>query len=266
MKVAILLIAAAPLFAGDFEKFTDNSLNYTQRNTACLALRGNKEPEVIAAMRGALDNSNLQACAGTNLRAAGATAELLNTLEHDSDPTARAVAARELGSLQTFEFLAPLRRAAEDRDLLASSNAVEGLIRYEDHSSSPQLREIALLGGVLTSLAMDTLIDWHDPEVASIGRRLIARKEPGDQLIGVRAVGLTGNASDLPALRELAKDKTALNSGARGFGLMPAISVARAAKTAIENIERRDGAASSAGSPITAPPELPRHDLRVSHY
>ena len=47
----------------------------------------------------------------------------------------------------------------------------------------PALREIALMGGVLTSLALDTLVDWHDPEVLPIARKLVARKEPGDQLL-----------------------------------------------------------------------------------
>jgi hypothetical protein len=238
MRVALLLMAAAPLFAGDFERFTDNSLNYTQRNSACLALRGDRTPEVLGAMASALGNAGLQACAGANLRIAGAASELLQGL-NNPDPAARAVAVRELGAMQKPEYLAAIRKAADDRDLLVASNAVEGLVRYENHSSAPQLREIALMGGVLTSLALDTLIDWRDPEVLAIGRNLIARKEPGDQLIGIRAVGITGDASDLPRLRDLAKDDAALNSGARGFGLMPAISISRAAKTAIQNIEQR---------------------------
>jgi hypothetical protein len=235
---ALIFIAAAPLFAGDLELFTDNALNATQRNTACLALRGNKTPEVVAAMRSAIDNSKLQACAGANLRLAGAYGELLSALD-EKDPAARAVAARELGTTQKHEFLAPLRKAADDRDILVSSNAVEGLVRYEDHSSAPQLREIVMLGGVLTSLAIDTLIDWHDAQVLTLGRKLIDHKEPGDQLIGVRVVGLTGDATDLPKLRELAKDEAALSSGSRGFGLMPSISVSRAAKTAVRTIEAR---------------------------
>jgi HEAT repeat protein len=238
MKLAVLLVVAVPVFAGDFETFTDNSLNATQRNTACLALRGNKTPQVMAAMRSALDNSKLQACAGMNLRIAGAEGELLSALE-DKDPTARAVAARELGTTQKHEYLAPLRKAAEDRDLLVASNAVEGLVRYEDHASVPQLREIAMLGGVLTSLAIDTLVDWHDPAVLGIARKLVTHKEPGDQLIGVRVIGLTGDAADLPKLKELAKDETALSSGSRGFGLMPAVSISRAARTAVQNIEAR---------------------------
>jgi hypothetical protein len=241
MRILLVVLAALPLFAGDFENFTDNSLNYTQRNTACFALRGNRAPETVAAMRQALDNSNLQACAGANLRVAGAAPELLNALEQDKDPTARAVAARELGTLQKPEYLAPIRRAAEDRDVLAASNAIEGLMRYEDHSSAPQLREISLLGGVMTALALDILIDWHDPEVAAIGRTLIARKDPGDQLIGIRAVGIAGDVSDLPRLRQMEKDDTMMGSGSRGFGLMPAVSISHAARTAIENIGQREG-------------------------
>ena len=225
MRILLVVLAALPLFAGDFENFTDNSLNYTQRNTACFALRGNKTPETIAAMRQALDNSNLQACAGANLRVAGAAPELLNALEQDKDPTARAVAARELGTLQKPEYLAPIRRAAEDRDVLAASNAIEGLMRYEDHS--PGLDQLEVLK--------------HDPEVAAIGRTLIARKDPGDQLIGIRAVGIAGDVSDLPRLRQMEKDDTMMGSGSRGFGLMPAVSISHAARTAIENIGQREG-------------------------
>jgi hypothetical protein len=93
----------------------------------------------------------------------------------------------------------------------------------------------------LTSLSIDTLVDWHDPEVLLIARKLVMRREPGDQLIGVRVIGLTGDATDLPKLEELAKDETALSSGSRGFGLMPAVSISRAAKTAVQSIEARAG-------------------------
>ena len=50
-------------------------------------------------MRAALDNASLQACAGANLRIAGDSDELLKALDN-SDPAARAVAARELGTMQ----------------------------------------------------------------------------------------------------------------------------------------------------------------------
>jgi HEAT repeat protein len=239
VKIFLCLIAALPLAAGDFESFTDRALNYTQRNAACLALRGNRSPEVVAAMQSALDNASLQACAAANLREAGAVAELLEALRHDRDPGARAAAARELGTTQKPEFLPALREAAQDRDVLVVSNAIEGLMRYENRSSAPQLREIALLGGMQSTLAMDILIDWHDPEVLTVGRKLMAGREPADQLIGIRAVGIAGDASDLPRLNELMKSDMQLNAGSRGFGLMPAISLARAARTAIANIQQR---------------------------
>jgi hypothetical protein len=155
--------------------------------------------------------------------------------------------------MQKPEYLTALREAAGDRDVLVASNAIEGLMRYEDHSSAPQLREIALLGGMQTTLALDILIDWRDPAVVAIGRKLIAGKEPADELVGIRAVGLTGDASDLPRLNELMKSDMEMNSGSRGFGLMPAISLARAARTAISNIEQR--------AAINSPAQ-PRRDLR----
>jgi len=238
MKVLAVLLAALPLMAGDLENFTDNALNYTQRNSACFALRGNKTPEAVAAMRSALENASLQACAAANLRAAGAYPELLGALRDAKDPGARAAAARELGTAQKPEYLAPLAEAARDRDVLVAGNAIEGLMRYEDRSSAPQLREIALIGGIQTTLALDILIDWQDPEVASLGRKLVARKNPADQLTGIRAIGLRGDKSDLPRLKDLAKDDQEMNAGSRGFGFMPAVSISRAAKTAIANIEK----------------------------
>jgi hypothetical protein len=53
---------------------------------------------------------------------------------------------------------------------------------------------------------------------------------------------VAGDASDLPRLRELAKIETEMNGGSRGFGLMPAVSLSRAAKTAIAGIEQRASA------------------------
>jgi HEAT repeat protein len=238
MKSLLIFALAAPLLAGNLETFTDGSLNYTQRNAACLALRGDKSEEAVTAMRAALTNINLQACAAANLRVAGAHAILAEALG-GQEPSARAVVARELGVLQMPQYLAALRKAADDQDLLVASNAVEGLMRYEDHSSAPQLREIAALGGVMTSLAVNALTDWEDPDVLAIARRLIARRDPGDQLVGIRTIGQMGDASDLDALRELMKNDTQMGQGSRGFGLMPPISIGRAARTAMENIEKR---------------------------
>ena len=241
MRIALMLVAIAPLFGGDFETFTDNSLNYTQRTEGCLGLRGNRAPEVLDAMRAALENSHLQGCAGVNLRVAGAADRLVEAAVKSADPGARAVAVRELGTMQKAEYLPVLRKAAEDVELIVASNAVEGLVRYENHASAPELREIALMGGVMTALALDPLVDWGDAAAIGIARKLILREAPGDLLVGIRVVGLMGDASDLPKLRELGKNDMAMGSGSRGFGLMPAISLARAAKTAVEAIEKRAG-------------------------
>jgi HEAT repeat protein len=238
-QILIAFAAALPLLAGDLETFTDNALNYTQRNAACFTLRGSKAPEVVEAMRIALENPSLQACAAANLRSAGAYAELLDALRSEKDPSARAAAARELGTTEEAEFLAPLGEAARDRDVLVASNAIEGLMRYSDHSSAPQLREIALVGGIQTTLALDILIDWHDSSVVTIGRKLISSKNPADQLVGIRALGFAGDATDLPRLKDVAKNDLEMNGGSRGFGFMPAVSLSRAARTAIASIEER---------------------------
>jgi HEAT repeat protein len=238
MKSLALFVIAAPLFAGNLENFTDSSLNATQRNTACLAMRGDKSEGTVAALQAALTNINLQACAAANLRIAGAEAVLADALSNQ-EPSTRAVAARELGVVHKPEYLSALRKAADDPDLLVASNALEGLLRYEDHSSAPQLREIAVMGGVMTTLAVNALADWRDPEVLPIARKLLSHRDPGDQLAGIRVVGLMGDPSDLPSLRELMKNDEKMGQGSRGFGLMPAISIARAARTAAENITQR---------------------------
>jgi HEAT repeat protein len=238
MKSVAVLLLAAPLFAGNLETFTDSSLNATQRNTACLALRGDRSEETVAALQAALTNINLQACAAANLRIVGAEAVLVDALSNP-EPSTRAVAARELGVLHKPEYLSALRKAADDPDLLVASNALEGLLRYEDHSSAPQLREIALMGGVMTSLAVNALTDWRDADVLPIGRNLMTHRDPGDQLAGIRAVGLMGDPSDLASLRDLMKNDEKIGQGSRGFGLMPAISIGRAARTAAENITQR---------------------------
>jgi len=56
----------------------------------------------------------------------------------------------------------------------------------------------------------------------------------------MRALGQIGDASDLPKLREIEQKETdTVSANNRGFGLMPAISISRAARTAIGQIEAR---------------------------
>jgi hypothetical protein len=58
----------------------DPSLTVAQRNNACFELRGSTDPEVVASTRKALEDVKVRACAGTNLRKAGAIEELKDAL------------------------------------------------------------------------------------------------------------------------------------------------------------------------------------------
>ena len=93
------------------------------------------------------------------------------------------------------------------------------------------------MGGVMTTLALDTLIDWHDPEVASLGRKLMDRTDPADKLAGIRMIGRSGDSSDLPNRARAGEGQRKPGGGsARGFGLMPAISISKRAAMAIQSL------------------------------
>ena len=56
----------------------------------------------------------------------------------------------------------------------------------------------------------------------------------------MRALAQMGDSTDLPKLREIARNETEKFAAQnRGFGLMPAISLSKAAQTTIEAIEKR---------------------------
>lgn len=215
------------------------SLTVAQRNDACYALRGSASPAIVAGMRRALDDAPVRACAGVNLRVAGAIAELTDAL-NDSDPQARALAARQLGAFERPELLEPLAAAARDSQLIVAANAVAGLADYRDPMVVPFLLEIAKMGGIAGSAALNRALEFSDARVPEIARDLLNRPDVSDKLAGIRALAQMGDASDLPKLKEIARTETqAVAAQNRGFGLMPAISLSKAAQTAIEVIEKR---------------------------
>ncbi|HEY6347189.1 MAG TPA: hypothetical protein VIY49_37335 [Bryobacteraceae bacterium] len=56
----------------------------------------------------------------------------------------------------------------------------------------------------------------------------------------MRTLAQMGDSTDLPKLREIARNETEKSAAQnRGFGLMPAISLSKAAQTTIEGIEKR---------------------------
>ena len=220
-------------------RMMDPSLNVAQRNNACYELRGSTEPEVIATMRKALDDVKVRACAGTNLRKAGAVAELKDALA-DPNFEIRALAARELGGFEMPELLPALTAAARDPQLLVGMNAVEGLANYRDPIVLSYLLDLAKDGGLVGTAALDRALMFQDPRVLATARKLFDSKDVSDKLAAMRVIGAMGDETDIPKLREIEeREKGLVSAAGRGFGLMPAISLSHAAKTTIEKIGER---------------------------
>jgi HEAT repeat protein len=240
MKYTILFLASLTLYAQDIRvtRMLESKLNVSQRNDACMELRGVKSREVVDAMVRALDSSPVLACAARNLREAGAAGELRQALAGD-EPDIRAVAARELGALLLPEMLAPLAQAARDPNMAVATGAFQGLAQYQDRAVLPYLLELVPASGLVGTMALNRAIQFQDPSVAAIARRMLKISDPPMHLVALRAVGELGDDSDLPKLRELAGKSQPLMAGGRGFGFAPAVDLSLAAKNAIRMIESR---------------------------
>jgi HEAT repeat protein len=239
-KIPILLLAGISLRAQDanISRMLDAKLNISQRNDACYALRGAGSREALAAFSRALDSPEVRTCAVRNLREAGA-AEDLNSALAANDPEIRAAAARELGALARPELMELLAKTAHDPNLMVATNAVQGLTYYQDRSVLPYLLNLAEGGGLVGALALSRAVQFADPRVLAVSRRIMASKDVALRLAALRAIGDLGDASDLPALHALAaKAETAAPAG-RGFGLIPSLDLSRAALNAIREIEKR---------------------------
>ncbi len=241
MRFFSLCMFAISLSAADTPaaRMFDAKLNEAQRNDACFALRGDKSPETLQAMRRGLGLEMLRGCAGRNLEVAAASAELLDAMK-DPAPEVRASAVRHLGALQNPEFLPLIAAAAEDPNLLVATNAINGLVGYEDRSALPYLEKIAPRGGILGILSLDRAAQIDPLASLRIARKLLASSsEATDRVVALRIIAENGDASDLPALRVIAATKTEPAIPQRGFGLMPTIDLGRAARSSIQQIEKR---------------------------
>ena len=242
MKIAIVVFSLACL-AADAEdaaavRLLDPKLNVAQRNNACYELRGSASPETIAALARALDTPEVRSCAARNLREAGAVDELKTGLA-SSDPDMRAATARELGALGRPELIEPLAQAARDPNLIVATNALEGLAQYQDPRVLPALLGLAERGGPVAAMALSRAVQFNEPAVLPVARKLMAVRDITLRLAALRAIGDFGDAADLPALRELAAKVERATPAGRGFGLVPAIDLSRAAQNAIRQIESR---------------------------
>jgi hypothetical protein len=244
MKYTILLFASLGLFAQTGEdtarisRLLDGKLNVSQRNDACMELRGVKSRPVVDAMFRALDSSPVLACAARDLREAGAVDELRKALAGD-DPEVRAVAARELGALLLSEMLPVLAQAARDPNMAVATGAFQGLAQYQDPAVLPYLLDLVPASGLIGTMALNRAIQFQDPAIVAVARRMLKTSDPPMHLVALRAIGELGDDSDLPKLSELAAKSERLMAGGRGFGFAPAVDLSMAARNAMRMIENR---------------------------
>ncbi|MGH9720978.1 MAG: HEAT repeat domain-containing protein [Bryobacteraceae bacterium] len=235
---AASLSAAPPPEEELLRRLGNKQLTASQRSDACFGLRGSPSGAVIAAMRAALEDPRIRACAGAHLREVEDVDALRAALASEN-PELRALGARELGAMRKPELLTALAAAAADEHLLVATNAIEGLSHYDLAAALPALLEIAARGGMIGSLALDRAATSRDPRVLTIARRLMQSPHMADRLAGIRVAGQFGSREDLDALRKFIADEESYFARGRGFGLLPAISLSRAARTAIAAIESR---------------------------
>jgi HEAT repeat protein len=242
MKIALVVLTLASLAARAQDTATarmlDPKLNVAQRNNACFELRGSGSPETIAALSRALKTPEVRSCAARSLREAGAVDELKTALA-SSDPDLRAAAARELGALGRPDLIEPLAQTARDPNLIVATNALEGLTQYQDPRVLPALLSLAERGGPVAAMALSRAVQFDDPGVLAVSRKLMAVRDVTLRLAALRAIGDFGDTADLAALRELAAKAERAAPAGRGFGLVPAIDLSRAAQNAIRQIESR---------------------------
>jgi hypothetical protein len=246
MRIGITFALVLPMIAAASDdpasgRMLDTKLTAAMRNNACFSLRGDISAEAIDAETKGLRDIKVRACSAENLRRAGAIEPLKAALTEEN-PEVRAIAARMLGTFERPELAPLIAKAGEDSQMLVATNAIEGLSYYHDHTAAPYFLVLAKRTGVVGSLAIEQLIKLNEPKALDLGRDLVKSSDPADLLAAMRILGSMGAKSDIPSLEDVAKrfpDPLSTSSG-RGFGLMPAINLARAARTSIEQIHARD--------------------------
>jgi HEAT repeat protein len=135
-----------------------------------------------------------------------------------------------------------LVKAAHDPNLLVATNAVMGLGQYHDRAVLLKLLDLAAGGGAVGVTALSRAAQFDEPAALPVARKLLSGIDPAGKLIALVIVADCGDSGDLPRLRELAAKSETVGTRGRGFGLMPALDVSRAAKNAIESIQKRHAA------------------------
>lgn len=238
MGQALRMKTPEPLFAEHAAAIggamLDAKLNATQRNTICHQLRSHVP---VAVLEAGLADPKLSRCAALALPAASFAKAL--TAE---DSTLRALAARELGRLALPEYLSAIAPLVRDASLLVSTSAMEGLSHYQGLAVEAVYAAMLQQADGTGIMALQRLAPLRHPAALPAARRFLAQPDVGGRLAALSVLADLGEAADLPALREVAKEHEEFTAGGRGFGLMPSISLGKAAKTAMAKLEARTAA------------------------
>ena len=238
MGKALRMETPEPLFAAHVVAISagmfDPSLNPTQRISICHALRKGLSPETLEK---ALADPKLAQCAAAGLPAAAFRRAMMS-----EEPWLRALAVRELGRFGKAEDLPGMVALTRDPNLLVMTSALQGLASYAGPEVVPYYEKMVAQPDAAGLMALQRLTERRHPLALQAARRFLAGTDVGGRLAALGALADLGDASDLPALRELAKEHEEMTAGGRGFGLMPSISLGRAAKTAVAKIETRKAA------------------------
>lgn len=216
----------------------DQKASVAQRNNACYALRGNRTPEVVAALRKGLADSVVRTCAAQDLRIAGALEVLLDGAASE-DAEVQMVAVRELGEMRDPRALPVLGRTALDSNVLVASASIDALTAYGESQALPFLLQAAKQPGVAGVTALERAAAFGNRAVLPVARQILAGGDAASQVIALGVIGELGDSSDLPKLREMAAKPEPIASRGRGFGFMPVIDLARVAENAATAIEKR---------------------------
>ena len=126
--------------------------------------------------------------------------------------------------------------------MLVGINAVEALADYRDVAVLPYFLDVLpkAAGSSAWDSGLDRATTFRDRRVLETARGLLGSKDISDKLAAMRVIGAMGDSTDIPKLRAIQNKETEMvSTSGRGFGLIPAISLSRAAETTIEKIGTR---------------------------
>lgn len=250
----ILAFSSLAALASDdaVERLKNTKLTIAQRNDACYELRSRRDNAVLTAMRDSLTDETVRACAARSLVASGAREQLREALA-DENPHVRAIAADSLGQLKDPADVARLAKIARDPSPAVGLAALNGLAHYPMPLVVDALIELGQTADSIGWMALEQALPSRDPRLLQLARERLSMPDIPSRLSSIRIIAALGDASDISRLKPITAATEEASASGRGFGFLPAINLARVARTAIAQIEarqqsvRREGAHQEAG-------------------